>query len=84
MVAHSWDILEKKTRRFVKTTILPPLICWYIEQLKCPDCQQYKIPGRGYGLLPKRKVCVAPWEEAAINLIGLRSRSMAEKWSSMP
>jgi hypothetical protein len=43
---------------------------WHIEQLKCQDCPRYKIPGRGYGLLPKRELCLAPWEEVAIDLIG--------------
>ncbi len=31
----------------------------------------YKLAGRGYGLLPKQEVRIAPWEEVAINLIGL-------------
>ncbi len=31
---------------------------------------KYKLAGRGYGLLPKREVRIAPWEEVAINLIG--------------
>ncbi len=34
------------------------------------DCQKYKLAGRGYGLLPKREVRIAPWEEVAIDLIG--------------
>jgi hypothetical protein len=38
--------------------------------LKCKDCQKYKLTGRGYGLLPKREVRIAPWEEVAIDLIG--------------
>jgi hypothetical protein len=38
--------------------------------LKCKDCQKHKLEGRGYGLLPKREVRIAPWEEDAIDLIG--------------
>ncbi len=33
-------------------------------------CQKYKLAGCGYGLLLKRKVQIAPWEEVAIDLIG--------------
>jgi hypothetical protein len=40
--------------------------------LKCKDCQKHKLAGRGYGLLPKQEVQIAPWEEVAINLIGPR------------
>jgi hypothetical protein len=38
--------------------------------LKCKDCQKHKLAGRGYALLPKQEVRIAPWEEVAINLIG--------------
>ncbi len=37
--------------------------------MKCKDCQKHKLPGCGYGLLPKQEVRIAPWEEIAINLI---------------
>jgi hypothetical protein len=42
----------------------------HIEKLKCKDYQKHKLAGRGYGLLPKQEVWIAPWEEVAINLIG--------------
>ena len=45
------------------------VLCQHIEQIKCSDCQKYKISGRGYGLLSKREMCVAPWEEVVIDLI---------------
>jgi hypothetical protein len=48
-----------------------PRLCNHTEKLKCKDCQKYKLAGRGYDLLPKREVRIAPWEEVAINLIGL-------------
>jgi hypothetical protein len=31
---------------------------------------KHKLAGLGYGLLPKQEVQIAPWEEAAIDLIG--------------
>ncbi len=43
---------------------------YQIDKLKCKDCQKYKLAGRGYGLLPKQEVRIAPWEEVAIELIG--------------
>ncbi len=47
-----------------------PRLRYHIDKLKCKDCQKYKLAGRGYGLLPKWEVRIAPWEEVAINLIG--------------
>ncbi len=46
-----------------------PKLRYHIEKLKCKDCQKYKLEGRGYGLLSKQEVRIAPWEEVAINLI---------------
>jgi hypothetical protein len=43
---------------------------YHIDKLKCKDCQKHKLEGRGYGLLPKQEVLIAPWEEVASNLIG--------------
>ncbi len=31
---------------------------------------KYKLAARGYGLLAKQEVRIAPWEEVAIKLIG--------------
>jgi hypothetical protein len=42
----------------------------HIEKLKCKDFQNHKLEGRGYGLLPKQELWIAPWEEVTINLIG--------------
>jgi hypothetical protein len=47
-----------------------PKSCYHIDKLECKDCQKHKLAGHGYGLLPKREVGTAPWEEVAINLIG--------------
>jgi hypothetical protein len=38
--------------------------------LKRKDCQEDNLAGRGYGLLLKQEVRIAPWEEVAIDLIG--------------
>ncbi len=38
--------------------------------MKRKECQKHKLAGRGYGLLPKQEVRIAPWEEVTINLIG--------------
>jgi hypothetical protein len=46
-----------------------PKLCYLTDGLKCKDCQKYKLAGHGYGLLPKREVLIAAWEEVAINLI---------------
>ncbi len=35
------------------------LIHQHIETFKCKDCQRYKIPDHGYGLLLKRGVQIA-------------------------
>jgi hypothetical protein len=47
-----------------------PKLRYHIDKLKCKDCQKYKLAGRGYGLLPKQEVWIAPWEEVTIDLIG--------------
>jgi hypothetical protein len=47
-----------------------PKLRYHIDELKCKDCQKYKLAGRGYGLLPKQEVRIAPREEVAIDLIG--------------
>ena len=61
---------DKRLSESLKQRYLDPSLRGHIEQLKCTDCQKYKIPGHGYKLLPEREVCVAPWEEVAIDLIG--------------
>jgi hypothetical protein len=47
-----------------------PELHYHIDKLKCKDCQRHKLVGHGYGLLPKQDVRIAPWEEAAVDLIG--------------
>ena len=41
-----------------------------IEKFHCPDCQKYKLDGKGYGLLPEREIRSEPFEEVAVDLIG--------------
>ncbi len=61
---------EKRLQDMLNQCDHHPKLRYHIEKLKCKDCQQYKLAGRGYGLLPKQEVQIAPWEEVAINLIG--------------
>jgi hypothetical protein len=61
---------EKRLTESLRQQYHNPGLGQHIEQLKCPDCQKYKITSHGYGLLPEREVRIAPWEEVAIDLIG--------------
>jgi hypothetical protein len=47
-----------------------PRLRHHIIEMKNKDCQKHKLAGCGYGLLPKREVRMAPWEEVTIDLIG--------------
>jgi hypothetical protein len=60
---------EKRLQKMLSQHYHHPILRYHIEKLKCKDCQKYKLAGRGYGLLPKREVRIAPWEEVAIDLI---------------
>jgi hypothetical protein len=61
---------EKRLGESLRQCYYHPPLCQHIEQLKGQDYQKYKIQGHGYRLLPKREVCIAPWEEVTIDLIG--------------
>jgi hypothetical protein len=61
---------EKRLQEMLNQRYHHPRLCYHIEKSKCKDCQKHKLEGCGYGLLPKREVRIAPWEEVAINLIG--------------
>jgi hypothetical protein len=61
---------EKRLWETLSQRYYHPRLCYHIEKLKFKDCQKHKLEGRGYGLLPKQEVRIAPWEEVAINLIG--------------
>jgi hypothetical protein len=37
----------------------------------CESCQRFKLPGTGYGTIPPREAHLAPWQEIAVDLIGL-------------
>ncbi len=41
-----------------------------INKYYCDHCQQNKIDGKGYGLLPEHKIRAMPFEECAVDLIG--------------
>jgi hypothetical protein len=60
---------EKRLHETLNQHNYHPKLRYHIEKWKCKDCQKHKLEGRGYGLLPKQEVRIAPWEEVAINLI---------------
>ena len=60
---------EQRLGESLRQQYYHPSLHQHIKQLKCPDYQKYKIPGCRYGLLPKREVHVAPWEEVTIDII---------------
>jgi hypothetical protein len=60
---------EKRLQNTLNQRYHHPKLRYHIEKLKCKYCQKYKLAGRGYGLLPKQEVRIAPWEEVAIDLI---------------
>ncbi len=61
---------EKRLQEALNQRYYHPRLCYHIDKLKCKDCQKHELAVRGYGLLPKQEVWIAPWEEVAINLIG--------------
>ncbi len=61
---------EKRLQETLNQCYYHPRLRYHIDKLKCKDCQKHKLEGRGYGLLPKWEVQIAPWEEVSINLIG--------------
>ncbi len=42
-----------------------------IDQLQCEHCQRNKLDGKGYRLLPEREIQTMPFNECAVDLIGL-------------
>jgi hypothetical protein len=60
---------EKRLQDTLNQCYHHPKLHYHIEKLKCKDCQKYKLTGHGHGLLPKREVRIAPWDEVAIDLI---------------
>jgi hypothetical protein len=61
---------EKRLQETLNQCYYHPRLRYHIDKLKCKDYQKHKLAGRGYGLLPKQDVRIAPWEEVAVNLIG--------------
>ena len=57
---------EKRLQETLNQRNYHPRLRYHIEKLKCKDWQKHKLEGRGYGLLPKQEVRIAPWEEVAI------------------
>ena len=44
-------------------------MCRYIDKFTCSDCQNHKLDGRGYGILPMRDIKEQPFEKVAVDLI---------------
>ncbi len=63
---------EKRLQDIINQCYYHPRLRYHIDKLKSKDCQKHKLAGRGYDLLPKWEVQIAPWEEVTINLIGPR------------
>lgn len=51
-----------------------PKLDYHIYRLKYKDFQRQKLTSHEYGLLPKREVLIAPWEEVPINLMQALSK----------
>ncbi len=41
-----------------------------VDYLNCDFCQRNKLDGKGYGFLPELEVCLTPFEECSVDLIG--------------
>jgi hypothetical protein len=61
-------MVRKRLREMLNQCHHHPNLWFQIDELKCKDCQKYKLAGRGYGRLPKQEVRIAPWKEVAIDL----------------
>jgi len=62
--------VEKRFTETLKQCYHHSTLLHHIQKFKCKDCQKYKLPGHGYGMLPEREVHVAAWEEVTIDIIG--------------
>jgi hypothetical protein len=84
-IALSQELLQLTIQWFYQVTGHPgskrlymQIYSWYyhrdlrslIDKLHCEHCQRNKLSGKGYGLLPKRKICSVPFKECAVDLIG--------------
>ena len=61
---------EKRLWIMLQEWYYHPKLQYTIDRFKCSHCQKHKLSGRSYGLLPECEVCIAPWEQVAIDLIG--------------
>ena len=55
----------------IQTRYYHPMLRKDIYDFSCDACQKMKLPGPGYGLLPERYIGIIPWDENAVDLIGL-------------
>ncbi len=61
---------SKHLRETIQKRYYHPQLRRTIDSFHCEHCQRHKLSGKGYGLLPERELCVAPWTEVAVDLIG--------------
>jgi len=61
---------KKRLRETLQQRYYHPQLCQTIDKYKCEHCQKHKLSGRGYGLLPERKMHVVSWTLEAVDLIG--------------
>ena len=61
---------SKRLRETLQKRYYHPQLRRTVDKYQCEHCQKHKLSGKGYGLLPERKLRVAPWTEVAVDLIG--------------
>ena len=64
---------EKRLHEKLQQRYHHPKLRYTIDKFKCQYCQQHKLSGKGYGLLPEWEMQIVPWEEVGIGLIGPRT-----------
>jgi hypothetical protein len=74
---------EKRLPEMLNHCYNHPKLRHHINKLKWKDFQTHKLAGRGYGLLPKWEVRIAPWEEVTIIRNGFMPHIMGHKYSHM-
>ena len=61
---------SKRLRETLKKRYYHPQLRRTVNKDQFEHCQKHKLLGKGYGLLPERELCIAPWTEVPVDLIG--------------
>ena len=61
---------SKKLRLTLDQRYYHPNMRGQIDNYVYANCQQHKLDGKGYGLLPERELREQPFEEVAVDIIG--------------